>query len=97
MTNLLRQAPGRVWSLWEMTGAPPQPSVARTALSLAAGTAPTQETVTSAGMLVMSGATVSLTSTSVVQVDGQPVPLLTTFKVKVKLAPQSDPALTLTV
>src|SRR5436309_1996590 len=61
MTNLLAQVPGVVWSLWVMTGAPPQLSVATTAVSSAAGTTPAHWTVTSAGMLVMTGALVSLT------------------------------------
>src|SRR5436189_1494808 len=61
MTNLLAQVPEMVWSLCEITGAPPQLSVASTEASLAAGTAPAHWTVTSAGMLVITGAVLSLT------------------------------------
>src|SRR3989454_5100045 len=50
-----------VWSLWVMTGVPLQLSVAMTAPSLGAGTALAHWTVTSAGMLVMTGAVLSLT------------------------------------
>src|SRR5439155_1409475 len=60
-TNLLMQAPALVRSLWVMTGMPPQLSVATTALWSAGGTALAQETVTSVGMLLITGALVSLT------------------------------------
>src|SRR5690242_6584711 len=61
MTNLLTQAPAEVWSLWLITGAPPQLSVATTAASSAARIAPTHCTVTSAGTLVITGRVSSLT------------------------------------
>src|SRR3974390_1038731 len=60
-TNLLAQVPGVVRSLWETTGVPPQLSVATTAASLGTGTALVHWTVTSAGILVMTGAVLSLT------------------------------------
>src|SRR5436190_8305523 len=61
MTKLLAQVPVMVWSLWVITGAPPQLSVALTAPSLPAGTALAHWTVTSLGIAVMTGAVVSFT------------------------------------
>src|ERR1043165_2123419 len=61
ITNLFAQVPAVVWSLELITGVPPQLSVAITAAVLAAGTALAHWTVTSAGMLVITGGLVSLT------------------------------------
>src|SRR5258708_37618524 len=96
MTKLLAHVPGVVWSLCVMTTVPPQPSVATTAPSFGAGTALAHLTVTLAGMLVMTGAVVSVTSTSVVQVVEQPA-ALAVFSCSVNVAPHAEPARTLTV
>src|SRR5262249_28949799 len=76
---------------------PVQLSVAVTALSFGAGTAAAHWTVTSGGMLVITGGVVSLTMTSVVHATEQPPMVLGKFNIKVNGAAQADPALTVTV
>ena len=95
MTNLLAQAPGMIWSVWVIVRAPGQLPEASTAASAGAGTAPTHLTVTSAGMLEIVGGTLLVTRTSVVIVAGQPA-ALPILSVKLKSAPQPEPAWTVT-
>src|SRR6516162_3890710 len=96
MTNLLTHAPAVIWSLCVMVRAPGQLPVASTAASFGAGTALAHLTVTSAGILEITGGTPLVTRTSAIHVPGQPAVLLT-LSVRVKAVPQPGPALTVTV